>query len=198
MSARKFLLADPARPIASDNAHTRTRIEDAAIALMAEGGRLNHDNVAERAGISRRTVYRYFPDQATLRAGVWHRLSPAQGIPRDLDALTEGLEARFTRFEANADAMTVVFASAEGRAVRNVMTEERAAAFRAMLAEATAHLPEPRRTAAIAAVQFASSGFAWREMRDQWGMSGEQIAAACRWATEALLADLEKGGGPKG
>lgn len=196
MAARKFLLADPARPEGPDNAHTRARIEDAAIALMAEGEKLNHDAVAERARTSRRTVYRYFPDQAALRAGIWQRLSPVQSVPDTLEKLLGGYAMRFVKFDAHADAMTVALSSAEGRAVRNVKTPERTAAYRAMLADVTAHLPEPRRTLAIAAIQFTSSGFAWREMRDQWGLAGDDIAAACRWMTEALLRDLAEGGGP--
>jgi hypothetical protein len=51
MSKRNFLLADPARPEGPDNAHTRAKIDDAILALMAEGDRLNHDLVAKRAGV---------------------------------------------------------------------------------------------------------------------------------------------------
>ena len=198
MPTRKFLLADPARPEGPDNLHTRARIHDALIALMAESEPLNHDRVAARAGISRRTVYRYYPDQAALRAAAWERLSPEGGIPATAEALLGALAGRFAKFDANAPAMTVALASPEGRAIRNVKKDERVASFRAMLAEATAHLPEPARTRAIAAVQFASSGFVWREMRDQWDMGGDGIAEACRWMIETLLAELANGGGPRG
>lgn len=195
MPKRNFLLADPAKPEGPDNAHTRAKIADAILALMAEGDRLNHDLVAERAGVSRRTVYRYYPDQAALRAAAWARVGPAGGIPRTLGEFVGGLPARFANFDDKADAMTVVMASAEGRAIRNVMKEERVAAFRAMLAPNVAALAEPDRTRAIAAIQFLGSGFAWREMRDQWDLDGAEAAAACRWALEVLLADLERRGG---
>lgn len=198
MSARKFLLIDPAKPEGPDNPHTRTRIQDALIALMAEGEQLNHDRVAERARVSRRTVYRYFPDQTALRAGAWERMGPEGGIPDSLDALITALPDRFAKWDEKADAMTVALASAEGRAIRNVKKPQRVAAYRKMLDAATAHLPEPRRTQAIAAIQFASSSFAWREMRDQWGLDAEGIAAACKWLVETLVRDLETGGGPEG
>lgn len=198
MAARKFLLADPAKPEGSDNPHTRAKIEDAAIAVMAEGARLTHDAVAERAGISRRTVYRYYPDQESLRAGAWRRMSPGARMPGDLGEWLAGLDDLYGKFDANADAMIVALSSAEGRAIRNVMTEERVAAFRQIFGEATAGLEEPRRTHAIAVLQFITSGFAWREMRDQWGLDAPAIAAASRWAVETLLTELRKGGGPKG
>lgn len=195
MPERNFLLADPARPEGPDNAHTRAKIADAILALMAEGDRLNHDLVAERSGVSRRTVYRYYPDQAALRAAAWARVGPAGGIPKTLDDFVGGLPARFANFDDKADAMTVVMASAEGRAIRNVMKEERVAAFRDMLAPRLAALTEPDRTRATAVIQFLGSGFAWREMRDQWDMDGAEAAIACTWALETLLADLERRGG---
>lgn len=194
MPKRNFLLADPAKAEGPDNPHTRARIDDAILALMAAGDRLNHDLVAARAGVSRRTVYRYYPDQAALRAAAWRRVGPAGGIPKTLEDFVGGIGDRFANFDAKADAMTVVMASAEGRAIRNVMKPERVAAFRAMLAERVAALPETDRTAATAAIQYLGSGLAWREMRDQWDMSGPEAAAACRWAMEVLLADLAKRG----
>src|SRR3569623_3652126 len=105
MNARKFLLADPARPEGSDNAHTREKIVEALTELMAEGERLTHDAVAARASISRRTVYRYFPDQESLRAAVWARLGPERGIPTTLDDLLGGMGERFGNFERNAAMM---------------------------------------------------------------------------------------------
>ncbi|MEI9928066.1 MAG: helix-turn-helix domain-containing protein [Sphingomonas sp.] len=195
MAARKFLLADPAKAERPDNPHTRAKIEDALLDLMAEGERLTHDLVAARAQVSRRTVYRYFPDQEALRAAAWARVGPAGGIPKSLDDLIGGIGGRFANFDDKAAAMTVVMASAEGRAIRNVMKPERVAAFRAMLADTTAELPEPDRTWAIAMFQFLGSGFAWREMRDQWDMTGAEAATACRWAAEVLLADLARRGG---
>ncbi|MCW3849005.1 TetR/AcrR family transcriptional regulator [Sphingomonas sp. LB-2] len=194
MAARKFLLADPAKPEGSDNPHTREKIVDALTELMAEGERLTHDAVAARANISRRTIYRYFPDQTSLRAAVWARLGPEGGIPATLEDLLGGMAERFANFDRKAATMTVAMASAEGRAIRNVMKPERVAAWRAMFDERVAALREPDRTRAIAVIQLIGTGLAWREMRDQWDMEAEGMTVACRWAIETLLADLERRG----
>ncbi|NML06017.1 helix-turn-helix domain-containing protein [Sphingomonas sp. G-3-2-10] len=199
MAIRKFLLEDPAKPEGPDNEASRKRIEDALLELMAEGERLNHDLVAKRAGLSRRTVYRYHPDRDALLRALWSRLSPGAAgdkLPRSLTTMLDRQPALFDGFDKNATAMTVTMASAEGRKMRNAITAERTAAYREALAEETAHLPEPSRTHAIAAIQLLNSGLAWREMRDQWSMDGQSIAATCRWAIETLLKDLEQGGGP--
>lgn len=174
---------------------TRRRIEEALCALMAEGEKLNHDNVATRAGVSRRTVYRHFPDQPALRAGMWSLLSVSGAMPHDLeDLLNNGMRHLYRNFDSRAAEMTVAMASAEGRAIRNTVTEERVAAYRALYAEATADLPEPDRTWAIGALQFIGTGLAWRELRDQWQMDGDAIATTTVWAIRTLLADLKKRG----
>jgi len=165
------------------------------IGLMADGDRLNHDAVAERAGVSRRTVYRYFPDQDALRHAAWARMSPGGRIPDTLDDLLGGLEERFAKFDRNAAAMTVALASADGRAMRNQMKAEREIAYRGMFGEAVNGLAEPDRTWALAAIQLMSSGFVWREMRDQWDMDAQGMATAANWAIDVLMADLRRRGG---
>jgi AcrR family transcriptional regulator len=174
---------------------TRTRIGHALLELMADGERLNHDNVAARAGISRRTVYRHFPDQTSLRQEIWTLLSSQGKLPTDLeDWLANGIPRLYRQFDQRAAAITVAMASAEGRAMRNSITPDRVAAYRALYAKAVAALPEPDRTHAVAALQFIGSGFAWREMRDQWDMDGEAVAETVLWAIRTLLADLERRG----
>jgi AcrR family transcriptional regulator len=185
--------AKPRESLSSNN-HTRTVIEEAMIGLMADGERLNHDAVAVRAGVSRRTVYRYFPDQDALRHAAWARMSPGGRVPDTLDDLLGGLEARFAKFDRNAAAMTVALASADGRAMRNQMKAEREAAYRGMFGQSVQALAEPDRTWAIAAIQLMSSGFVWREMRDQWGMDAHGMATAANWAIDVLLADLRRRG----
>lgn len=190
-------MPDQAKPreSVSSNSHTRAAIEEAMIGLMADGGHLNHDAVAERAGVSRRTVYRYFPDQDALRHAAWARMSPGGRIPDTLDDLLGGLEERFAKFDRNAAAMTVALASADGRAMRNQMKAERERAYRSMFGEAVDGLAEPDRTWALAAIQLMSSGFVWREMRDQWDMDAHGMATAANWAIDVLLADLRRRGG---
>lgn len=181
----------------------RAAIEDALLETLAEGdpSGVNHDRIAERAGVGRRTVYRYFPDRMALLQAGWHRLnraaSPGVAMPKSSQSILNGLEELFTGFDSNADAMTVTMASAEGRAIRNAMTPQRVAAYRAALDKETAHLDPHRRDLAIAAIQLLNSGFAWREYHDQWNLSGKDMAKASRWAIATLLRALEAGEGPE-
>ena len=60
----------PSRPDSSSGSSvdTATRILDATLATMADHGiaRLSLEDVARRAGLSRQTVYRYFPSKGDL------------------------------------------------------------------------------------------------------------------------------------
>ncbi|MET0246477.1 MAG: resolvase [Sphingomonas sp.] len=169
-------------------------IEAALIALAAEGGRFNHDAVAKRAGVSRRTVYRRYPDQKALRAAIRARIDAPMPPPASLDAVIEGLPARFAGFDARPAEATLALASTEGRAARRRARPE---ATRTMLIDAAGSLPEPERVRAAAMLGFLSEGTAWLELREQWDLTGEEAAAACRWAIETLIEDLRRrGSGP--
>jgi AcrR family transcriptional regulator len=179
----------------------RRRIEDALLECMATGqmNRLNHDALAEMTGISRRTVYRYFPDRDALMKALWHRTmkvqGPRGGMPRDAEAVLTRLTDVFTAYDRNASAMIVATSTLEGRAVRNAAKAEREAGWRQALAKETEKLPDLDRRMVLGVIQLLSTGLAWRELRDQWDLDGAEIATACRWAIATLLRDLDERGG---
>ncbi|QAY76533.1 TetR/AcrR family transcriptional regulator [Sphingosinicella sp. BN140058] len=192
-------LPTPSGKRAARREDMRSRIEAALLDGFASGepARLGHDALAEAAGVSRRTVYRYFPDKDALMKALWNRLAsaiaPAAWPESGPDVLAR-LPGLFAGFDANAPTMIVAMASAQGRAMRNAMTSERSTAWRAALAKETEALAEPDRTMAIAVIQYLGAGFAWSEMRDQWGLDGAASAAACGWAIRTLLKDLASRG----
>ena len=78
----------------------------------------------------------------------------------------------------------------QGRAVRRSQNRRRVEAYRHATADAVAALPEPDRVLATAMLQVLHTT-PWLEMRDTWGLDGQQIARAARWAIRALLDDLK-------
>jgi AcrR family transcriptional regulator len=66
----------------SQKARTRTALVAAARELLAEGTTPTVEQAADRAGISRTTAYRYFPNQRALLIAVF----PEIGTPSLLDA----------------------------------------------------------------------------------------------------------------
>lgn len=176
-------------------AQTRDLILDALLAALAAGRieDMTHDALARRVGVSRQTVYRHFPDREVLMSALWERLNPrftAQGLPTDEVALRSLLAPMYAAFDRDADLITMAQSTPQGRAMRLAVRDKRSAAFRQATAEATRGLEEREAVMATAVIQLLHGGQAWIEMRQQWGLTGGEIAQACDWAIRALLADL--------
>jgi AcrR family transcriptional regulator len=191
-------MADADAPISMrerQKAQTRGLILDGMVAAIAAGdwSQATHEALARRAGVSRQTVYRHFPDQQNLMSAVWsERLNPLfLGEPRLTEAeLVENLPHTYAKFEDQADLIGVVQSTPQGRALRMSAKDRRAAMFREATAAATQGLSEREATMATAAIQLLHGGQAWIEMRQQWGLSSQEAAKACAWAIRTLLADL--------
>ena len=176
----------------------RTRIADEVISLMVEGGiALNHDNVATRAGVARRTVYRYFPDRDALMHAAWVRVRERAGpqvvMPKTMDELLATLEPIYTGFDKTAAIATVVRSTPEGRALRLSAKVQRIESYTDAAAEAVRDLPDEDARLATAMFQVLHTT-PWLELRDHWDLDGRQIARVTGWAIRALLADLKARG----
>jgi AcrR family transcriptional regulator len=174
---------------------TRTQILEALIGLVAtEGPEAPIRELARRAGVSERTVYRHFPDRAALLDGLSDHVARATGWD-DVDGLTvddfvESIPEVFASFDAH---------EAETRAIAllNVQPGHPAAITvrnRAFLAEALAReLPalDPEERAEVAAVlHLLGSSRTWLRFRYEEGLTPEQAARAARRAARAVLASV--------
>jgi AcrR family transcriptional regulator len=178
---------------------TRLRILDAFIAMMGEGDTiLNHDTLAERAGVARRTVYRYFPDRGVLMDAALLRVrelaGPQVSYPDSAEELLATLEPIYTGFDSIAPINVMLRATPQGRALRLAQKKRRVARYTRALAEEVKDLPEEDRKLATAMLQVLHTT-PWLEMRDQWGLDGRQIARATGWAVRTLLRDLKERNG---
>ena len=176
----------------------RTRILDAVIALMADGlSEVNHDAVAERTGISRRTIYRYFVDRRELLAGASDRVRELAGkgvaFPKSEQELLD-TRSIYMGFDRIAPIATLVRSTPYGRAMRLAQKAERQAAYTAAVADAVKALPKGDRLLATAMLQVLHTT-PWLEMRDHWDLNGAQIGRATAWAIRTLLADLRSRAG---
>ncbi len=83
---------------------------------------LNHVTLAERAGVARRTVYRYFPDRPALMDAALQRVrelaGPQVAYPESAEELLATLEPIYTGFDAIAPINVMLRATPQGRALR--------------------------------------------------------------------------------
>src|SRR5688500_18077966 len=86
----------------SQKARTRQALVAAARELMTSGPAPTVEQAAERAGISRTTAYRYFPNQRSLLLAAHPAISPDSllpaGAPTEPRARLDAFMAEFTRY----------------------------------------------------------------------------------------------------
>jgi AcrR family transcriptional regulator len=178
---------------AESQRETQLRIVEATMELHREKGpaRTSMSEVARRAGVERKTLYRHFPDPAALQmacSALFVERSPLPD-PEQWASLTgearllRGLNELYGWFERNEGVLTRVLADADVHGQTREINELRfgpgLAAVRSALAREL-----PRRKAVRALLDVALEFATWQRLR-QSGLASE---AAARAMVRAVLA----------
>jgi AcrR family transcriptional regulator len=145
--------------------------------------------VAEAAGVSLRTVYRYFPTRAELlqSAAAWFG-ELVEGARWDDPATVRDLAGTIPQLGRLFDEHTNVF-----RALAEVELERpRREAVAAAVAEVAPDLPEAEARQAEAILACIRSGRSWLVLHEQYGLAGDDIVATLDWAANTLLEDVRR------
>lgn len=180
---------------AEQAAQTRARIVQAAVDLLSEGdaGDLSMHEVAARAGVSVRTVYRSFATKDDLLDGVieWvnehidSRAGPPPTSREDYETGTASVVAALFEIEPLYRAL---FATAAGRASHRRTAPARVESVRRAFAGEMADLDgeQARRLGALLHLVASSHGALF--LKDYWELSPDDIGRAAQWAM-GVLAD---------
>lgn len=171
---------------------TRTRILDAAIAELGVNDLdgLTMGSVAERAGVTERTVFRHFPSRDALIQAVWPRMQirvRSHGFPHTVDELLATPPHLFPEFDKQENLVRASAFSPAGREVRRAANPQRQQAMRACVLDAFPGLAEPELTRLAAILQLIDSAYAWAVMKEHWDLSGEEAGQAASEALAVLL-----------
>jgi AcrR family transcriptional regulator len=181
-------------PLRKEQANeTRQRILRAVSNLLKSRSEtsLSIDEVAQEAGVERRTVFRHFGNRDGLLAAFWAWLNTEASTPNwpqteaDLSTMPPTHFAGFDRLEG---VIRAALHSDAGRELRLKQNADRRAGFEKATANALAGLDEREALRIRAVVQLLYSASAWQSMKDYWGLSGSEAGAASAWAIETLLA----------
>jgi AcrR family transcriptional regulator len=178
-------------------AATRERIL-AAVADLLERGEaeeLTMPGVAEASGISLRTIYRYYPTREELMeaAGRWIGDELLKHpYPRDLDEVADLFEAGCPDFDERPGLVRAMALSQLGQSVRGYRRRERAEAIERALREEFPDLDEDELLRASAVLSYLHNILAYTTLREENGLSGEEIGTAIGWAIRTLIADLRR------
>lgn len=149
----------------------------------------SHETVAERAGVSARTVYRHFPTRADLTLALWERLRDESGTrwPRTEAEILPALRTLFDQFEKNAELTRASITSAANTGYPAHGSAEGRAAFREALADLLAVLPAEEGDRLIASCLAIYSAPFWQMLRDRGQLSASEAREAGVATMDALL-----------
>jgi AcrR family transcriptional regulator len=186
-------------------------VVDALLDLFAEGNlRPGADEIAERSGVSRRSVFRYFKDLETLDrvaterqiARVQHLLDvPALGSGPLQDRIARLVSQRVALFEA---ILPVARVSRLRAPYEPVVAEELARSRRVLRRQGERHfdhelklLSGTHRVAMVSAIELLSSFESYELLRIGHGHSPRQIGEAMRVGLSGLMTNARRtAGGP--
>jgi AcrR family transcriptional regulator len=150
---------------------------------------ITYPQVAEAAGVSLRTVYRYFPTRVDLlqSAAAW-LADFTDGARWDDPRTVHDLAGSVPEMGRVFDEHTNVFRALAG----DELQEQRRVAVAAAVAEVSGNLPAAEARRAEAVLGFLRSGRAWLALHDHYGLDGDEIVSALDWAARTLLDDVQR------
>jgi AcrR family transcriptional regulator len=197
--------------VTGPKARTRRLLLETASALLAEGAVPSVAEVAQRAGVSRATAYRYFPTRGKLvSAVVDYSLGPVRGVAKSIpdgrqriDELFLQTFPRFKEYEPQLRAALQLSLSDMALERAGKLTEE--PYHRGHRIEILSHAAMPLKP------QLGKRGFdrlvralsilygieSYVVLRDIWGAEHKEIQSIVRWVADTLvdaaLRDAAKG-----
>jgi len=194
--------ATPSVPLTGPRARTGRLMLETAIRLMQEGSTPSVSEVAEAAGVSRATAYRYFPSQAALVGAVvdealgpiltWTSTSqePARRVA---ELIATGLP-RIEAFEATFKAALKLSLDQWARGRAGTLGEEpefkrghRTDLLKDALAPLEGKLPQAQFDRLAQALSLVFGVEVFTVLKDIWGLGSQETQSVAQWAASALV-----------
>lgn len=150
-------------------------------------------DVAAAAGVSLRTLYRYFPDRLALLSAVGEHLVASLGLPVDI-AGPEQISSSFgdaaRRLAARPQLVRALVRTTAGRAARSGVRAQRVDAIAHALEPLTDHVDADTARWATAVIAHLCGAASWVLVADEIGLDDADAQAAVRWAIDTLVQSL--------
>jgi AcrR family transcriptional regulator len=171
--------------------------------LDALASRLDRDDpddvampqVAADAGISLRTLYRYFPTREAMFDAVGDHVVARMGLPRQIEGADDISRVFLESARRGAQSPELVRAmlwTRLGRRARSPHRRRRVESITAALTEVTSHLPPDEARRREGAIVYLASLPAWITVSEECGLSAEDAQRGIAWAIHTLVAALRE------
>jgi AcrR family transcriptional regulator len=176
-------------------------VRDAILEALAD--RLDYDDpddiampqVAAEAGISLRTLYRYFSTREAMFEAVGDHVVARLGLPRLIESADDIAPVFLESARRGAQSPRLVRAmlwTRLGRRARSPHRRRRVDAITAALGEVTARLPPAEARRREGAIVYLASLSAWITVSEECGLSVEDARLGIAWAIDTLVATLRQ------
>lgn len=158
--------------------------------------------VAEEAGVSHRTIYRYFPSRQELLDAFtdWMEdtVDPVKPIiPANPDEIRQMILEAFARFDRNAPYFRAgLLLATQGEPIQPHRQRGRDVMIREALADVLDPLDEAAAHEAYAIIRHLLGAHTWQVMYDRFDLKDGRAGEAVAWAVELLIQALREGKGP--
>jgi AcrR family transcriptional regulator len=151
--------------------------------------------VAADAGVSTRTLYRYFATREALFAAAGDHIVARLGLPARIGSAEE-ITATFLQSAAEGarhpQLIKSMLHSSLGRRARSAHRARRIQAIMTALAEVTSHLEPGEARRRSAAIAYLCSLSAWVTISEETGLDAQDAQRGIAWALDVLVADLRR------
>ena len=155
--------------------------------------------IAEEAGVSHRTIYRYFPSRQELLDAFsdWMEdtVAPTRPLePKSVDDLPRAGKQAFDRFDRHAAYFRAsLMLASRGEPIQPHRRFDRDQIVRDALADVLDPLDPEQAQQAYAIIRLMLSIETWKELNDRFELTGGRSGDAVEWAVGALIDALRKG-----
>jgi AcrR family transcriptional regulator len=176
---------------------TRQRIVVAFVESLADGAGddVSMADVAKRAKVAERTIYRHFKTRAELlaAAGEWIEDNVFGYVPFTSPDELPGIFRKLCRsFDRHPHLARAIALTRAGRTMRADFRRRLIEHHRKAMAPLTRHLKPKEVRQAEALATYLNNVLAWSALREDFGMSSAEIADAIEWALTTLLKDVRR------
>ena len=181
---------------------TRVLILEALVTLVDRGpiDTLSVRELAKQAGVSERTVYRHFPDRASLLEGLAEWITERMGTGAaeegldDIDDIIDVVPLVFQRFDAESDAARAACLLRPDPARPTDDSRRRTRRMGRAVARSLPDLSPTEQHQFLALLRVLVGSSTWLRMREEFGLSGPESGALVSWALSTLFADVRRRG----
>jgi len=153
-------------------------------------------DIAAAAGISLRTLYRYFPDKASLLQAAGEHIYDSLCVPFDIagpDEVSRSFLEAARRLSSRPSLARALVQTTAGRTARSGRRRQRVDAIGTALAPITADIDEAVARRAGAVIAHLCSAASWVSICDESGLDEDDAQRAVAWAIDTLIDALRQG-----